>query len=127
MYAGIERRIFHRIEGEIAVRYRQVDSKEGCSVTTKNISAGGMRISLLKKIEPGTVLDLEIFRGRSNASSRCRGRIMWVQRLPLAKNKGKKYFEAGIEFIGLSFMYLGGLIEDLKTQNQITRLSSTAI
>lgn len=125
MYKGQDRRVFRRVKGELAVKYGLNGSTRKYSTTTKDIGGGGMGISLLKKLAPGTILDMEIFKYNSNISASFRGKVVWVSRRPLkGKNKKKKYFEAGIKFIDLGFLYIGILINDLESRNIANPLSS---
>jgi hypothetical protein len=102
--------MFDRIDGAVTVRYSPPGSPVENYAITKNISGGGIKISLFRNLSPGTVLDLEIFKVNSNDSARCRGEIMWINR---TADKGKRCFEAGIKFVGLNFIYMGELIKEL--------------
>ena len=115
MHIGTDKRLFERIEGELAVRYSpQGSNKEFCT-TTKNISGGGIRMSLLKRLRSGTVLDLEIFRYGTDMKVRCRGKVVWAWDEPMEKESGR-YFETGIQFMDTRFLYLGRLINYLEGQ-----------
>ena len=105
-----DRRMFDRIDGVVAVRYSPEGSATEHYATTKNIGGGGIKISLFRKLEPGTLLELEIFKMNSNVSARCRGEVMWITR---TATKGKRSFEAGVRFLGMNFIYIGGLINEL--------------
>jgi hypothetical protein len=119
MPIGTDSRIFERIEGELAVRYSpQGSDKEYCT-STKNISGGGMRISLLKKLQPGTLLDLELSKYDTDIKTRCRGKIVWVWDEPMNR-KSEQLFEAGVQFINTQLLYIGRLINYLESQNQKT-------
>ena len=118
MRIGTDNRLFERIEGELAVRYSpQGSNKEFCT-TTKNISGGGIRMSLLKRLKPGTILDLEIFKYDTDIKVRCRGKIAWAWDEPMDKENWQ-YFETGIEFIDRRFLYLGRLISYLESQKKL--------
>lgn len=110
MYTGIDRRMFDRVDGIVAVKYSPVGSATENYATTKNISGGGMKVSLFRKLSPGTMIDLEIFKINSDSSARCRGEVMWITK---TTDKGRRCFEAGIKFIGLNFVYIGELIKEL--------------
>ncbi len=73
-------------------------------------------ISLLKRLEPGTILDIEIFRYNSSIKTRCRGKIVWVWDEPMDREKDQ-LFEAGIQFLDRQLLYIGGLINYLENQN----------
>lgn len=107
MKIGVDRRVFKRVQGELGVRYSPQGSDREFCTTTKNISGGGIKMGLLKKLIPGTILDLEIFRYDTDITARCRGKIVWVD---------KKLSEAGIEFINTSLLYIGRFIDYLEKQ-----------
>ena len=112
MLAGSENRVFERVSGELAVRYSpQGTDGEFCS-TTRNISGGGIRMPLLKKIKPGTNLDLEIFKNSTDAAFRCMGKVIWVWNAP-SNEKEEHVFEAGVKFLNPDLFHIGRLIESL--------------
>lgn len=123
MYKGIDRRVFRRVDGELAVKYGLNGRARKHCTATRNISGGGMRVPIFKKLAPGTVLDMEIFKQNSNISAKFRGKVVWVSRTPI-KSKKKKLFEAGIKFIDLGFLYIGLLIGDLESQNITHQLTT---
>lgn len=125
MYKGPDRRVFRRIKGELAVKYGLNGKNRRYSTATQDIGGGGMRITLLRKLAPGTILDMKIFKSNSNISARFRGKVAWVSATPI-KGKRKKCFEAGIKFIDLGFLYIGLLMSDLESQNISSRLFSAA-
>jgi hypothetical protein len=114
MYKGMDRRIFERRDGNLTVRYKiEGEGAEFCT-STKNISGSGMKITLLKNIPLGTMIDLEIFKKNSNQSSRCRGKVIWVSCIDTVDKKDK-FFEAGIKFMDSDLMHIGCLISNLET------------
>jgi hypothetical protein len=117
MTIGTDNRIFERIEGELMVRYSPEGSDTEYCTVTKNISGGGIRVSLLKKLDPGTLLDLEIAKYDTDIKTRCRGRVVWVWGEPMNK-ENQQLFEAGIRFINTQFLYIGRLINYLENQNK---------
>lgn len=115
MHIGTDSRLFERIDGELAVRYSPQGSDGEFCTTTKNISGGGMRISLLKKLDLGTMLDIEIFKYDTDLKARCRGKIVWMWNEPIDK-ESEQHFEAGIQFINSRLIYMGRLMEYLQKQ-----------
>ncbi len=107
MHVGIDRRVFERIKGELGVRYSPQGSDREFCTTTRNISGGGMKMMLLKKLALGTMLDLEIFRYDTDIRTRCRGKIKWVD---------EDLSEAGVEFINSKLLYIGRFIDFLEKQ-----------
>ena len=112
MLAPSDNRLFERVNGELAVRYSpQGTDGEFCS-TTRNISGGGIRVPLLKKLKPGAILDMEIFRHNTDTSFRCKGKVMWVWDAPL--NKKEDYlFESGVKFVNPDLLHIGRLIDSM--------------
>lgn len=116
MAIGTDNRLFERVEGELAVRYSPQGSNREFCTTTKNISGGGIRIALLKRLEPGTMLDLEIFKYDTELKAICRGKVVWVWGEPIDK-RDEQLYEAGIQFLNSQLLYMGRLIGYLKSQN----------
>lgn len=115
MYIDKERRGFIRVRGEVGIRYSPQGSSREYFATTRNISGSGMKVLLLKRLRPGTVLDLEIFRSNADVSARCKGEIVWIRVAPAGLN-GKQGFEAGLKFINSNLFFIANLINDLQTQ-----------
>jgi len=107
-----DNRLFERITGELAVRYSpQGADGEFCS-TTRNISGGGIRMPLLKKLKPGSIVDLEIFKHNADMMLRCMGKVMWIWDAP-ANKKDDYLFESGIKFLNPDLLLIGRLIDSL--------------
>ncbi len=121
MHIGTESRLFERIEGKLAVRYSPCGSDREYCTSTKNISGGGIRISLLKRLKPGAMLDLEIFKYDSDIKTRCRGKVVWLWDEPM-NQKTSQFFEAGIQFMNTELLYVGRLISYLENKRDNTVL-----
>ena len=125
MYSRSERRIFRRIDGAIPIKYTLSRGRRECRAVTKNISGGGMRIAVFKRMTPGTILDLEIFRDASGRKAKCKGEVKWIGSTAV-KGKRKKGLEAGIKFLDLSFLFIGNLIGDLESRKISEQLRNPA-
>ncbi len=123
MYSRSERRVFRRIEGEVPVRYTLSRGRREYRAVTKNISGGGMKISIFKRMAPGTILDLQILRDASGRNARCKGEVRWIGSAVI-KGKRKKALEAGIKFLDLSFLFIGNLIGDLESKKIAAQLKN---
>lgn len=119
MNIGTEGRIFERIEGSFTVRYSLLGNEEEFCATTKNISGGGIRVTLVKKLAPGTELDLEIARYTKGIKTRCKGKVVWIWDEPMNGNH-REHFEVGIQFINTRLLSIGRLINSLEDQIKIT-------
>ncbi len=115
MHIGTDSRLFERIDGELAVRYSPQGSDGEFCTNTRNISGGGMRISLLKKLDLGTMLDIEIFKYNTELKTRCRGKVIWMWNEPM-DTEAEQHFEAGVEFVNSQLIYVGRLMEYLQKQ-----------
>ena len=74
-------------------------------------------MSLLKRLDPGTEVDLEIFKHNTDLMTRCRGKVVWVWDEPFDKDQ-EQLFEAGIQFINSQLLYVGRLISYLDNENK---------
>jgi len=112
MLAGSDNRLFERMNGELAVRYSPHGTDgEFCS-TTRNISGGGIRMPLLKKVKPGATIDMEIFKPDTSLSFRCMGKVVWLWDAPI-NEQNDRAFEAGIKFLNPDLLNIGRLIDSL--------------
>ena len=117
MHITTEHRVFERIEGELPIRYAlHENNKEIFSAITKNVSGGGLRTTLLKKLDPGTLLDIEISIYDGDMKLRFKGKVAGVWDEPMDKEK-KELFEAGIQFIDPRLFYVGKIIDCLEKRN----------
>jgi len=113
MDLSVDNRLFARVDGELGVRYSPRGSDREYCTTTRNISGGGVRMPLLKKLERGSVIDIEIFKHNTDLMARCRGTIAWVWDKPANQETGQM-FEAGISFMDRQLLYIGRLIDYLE-------------
>ena len=113
-----ENRVFERMDAELAVRYSPQGSDREYCTTTKDISGGGIRIKLLKKLRPGTTLDLEVFKYDTDLKARCRGKIVWLWNENMGKDS-EPFFQAGVEFLDRQLLYIGRLMNHLGNQHKI--------
>lgn len=110
MIANTDTRLFERVDKELGVRYSpQGADAEFCTIT-RNISGGGIRMPILKRLNPGTSVDLEIFNYNKDVSVRCRGKVVWIWDTPIAE-KEEQFYEAGVKFIDPHLLYIGRLME----------------
>ncbi|MDO8603007.1 MAG: PilZ domain-containing protein [Candidatus Omnitrophota bacterium] len=120
MLAETNNRLFERVSGELAVRYSpQGTDGEFCS-TTRNISGGGIRMPLLKKLKPGSMLNMEVFKHNTDIAFRCMGKVMWAWDAP-SDAKENHIFEAGIKFINPDLLCIGKLIDSLEKNSLLAR------
>ena len=111
-----DKRLFERIDGELGLRYTlHNDSRDIFSTTTKNVSGGGLRTTLVKKLAPGTLLDLELSIDNGDVKLRFEGKVSWLWDEPMDKEK-KQLYEAGIQFIDPRLFYVGRVIKYLENR-----------
>jgi len=116
MEIGADNRLFKRVEGELGVRYSPQGSNREFCTTIKNISGGGIRVSLLKRLERGELLDLEIFKYNTDIRARCRGRVVWIWDEYVNRREGEDLFEAGIEFVDSHPLRIARLINYIENK-----------
>lgn len=90
---GVERRQFVRVAFpcEISV---YTTRKEIIPSRTENISTGGVRILLDKKLKTASIISMDIY-GIKSEPIICNGRVVWV----FKRNRGgNTFYDTGIEF-----------------------------
>jgi len=111
-----DKRLFERVDGELGLRYTlHNDNRDIFSTTTKNVSGGGLRTTLVKKLDLGTIVDLEISIYDGDTKLRFKGKVSWLWDEPMDKEK-KQLYEAGIQFIDPRLFYVGRVIKYLENK-----------
>ncbi|MFC1699205.1 PilZ domain-containing protein [Candidatus Omnitrophota bacterium] len=100
MWDGVSRRKFPRAEYPCLVTIRKnTQPQEAILTHTENISIGGVRIILAKKIGVLTEVDLELDLKDTLATIISKGTICWAQQISV---KGARYrYDTGVKFLGL--------------------------
>ena len=99
----IERRRFPRLAFNVEVEYKvlEAEATEALASYSKDISAVGICIILLDKVDKGTLLDLKFFLPDLDGTIFAQGRVVWIEEFVVGDMKTGKAFEAGIEFTKL--------------------------
>jgi len=85
----------------IPVRYTVVGgAQEHKELITKDISGGGLRLSLEEKLEVGTLLKVELELLKEKKKVQLDAKVIWVEPAP---DYMECSYEAGIEFINIDF------------------------
>jgi len=92
---NINRRRFIRMEFPYTIHIYQPQEK-AISTYTENISAGGVKVVIKKKLEISSMVDLEIYVKQKPVL--CKGRIVWVKEKESNYLEGAAFFDTGIEF-----------------------------
>lgn len=97
---GTERRRFVRISANVPVRYSLPKGGDNLKVVkTKDISIGGICMTITEKLSPNIGLRLEIELGEATSPIFAKGEVVWVKEDADLKDKeGIRYFSVGVEF-----------------------------
>ncbi|MFO8052825.1 MAG: PilZ domain-containing protein [Candidatus Omnitrophota bacterium] len=90
-----ERRKFVRVS--LPLQISLSNQSYAISTKTENISAGGIRLILKKKLENGLIVNLKI-RNIKKEPINCQGRILWVFSRMNSSQENKILYDTGIEF-----------------------------
>ena len=101
---GIDRRRFVRLNADVPVKYSLPKNSYDLKITkAKNISAGGICVTLNEKLASDTKISLEICLPTPNRHIVARGKVAWVEEEVKSNNKeGTRCFNVGIEFKEMS-------------------------
>ena len=99
-----ERRKFPRLNWSVEVRWKKstgsLDPNLKNTGSTKDISAGGIRLILKEGVQTGDVLELDILLG-GGKTVQAKGRVVWVDKFQITGGTDEVGYEGGIEFIDM--------------------------
>jgi len=105
-----DRRIFQRLERIANVRY-SVSGRDKKKIETlpRNIGGGGVGICLTEKLQPGTILELEI----TLPDNPCKiilgtGEVLWSKSFGVIEGEREvNLYETGVKFINIDPLAIG--------------------
>ena len=98
-----ERRRFIRLDVGVDVTYTKCDAPEQGGLSySKNISRGGICLSVNEKLKKSDLLDLKISVLRYEKPIDAKARVIWVKEYHNSADLGKPRFDIGVELIGIS-------------------------
>lgn len=100
-WSGSERRKFRRFPQELTVTYMVLKKAVSRNERGKTIdvSEGGVKILLDKKLAPGTSLDMKIDVPGTGETAEVVGEVMWTEDADDANDpSGRRFFYSGIRF-----------------------------
>ncbi|MFC1631321.1 PilZ domain-containing protein [Candidatus Omnitrophota bacterium] len=104
------KRIFDRLEGVVNVRYGvKGRDKEKIESLPRNIGGGGLGVYLTEKLEPGTVIELEItVPDNPQKAIRGVGEVLWTKHYgTISPEQGVNLHETGIRFVDINPLAVG--------------------
>ncbi len=106
MWDGVDRRIFPRAHYPCLITIRKNFPPPQATLTnTEDISVGGVRIIIGKRIELMTEIDLEIDLKDTLPTIILRGTVSWVKEAPPGRKGKPPRYDTGIKFITLKNEY----------------------
>ena len=102
-----ERRKYPRLNWSVEVNWKKdfaspggADSAPNTS-TSKDISAGGIRLILREGVQAGDILEMEIRLG-PDKTIQCRGKVAWVEKFVITGAEEQTKYEGGVQFLDIS-------------------------
>lgn len=97
----MEKRLYERISVPVKIKYEVKNRPKLTKETvSKDLSGGGICLSLREKLLPKTQLTMKVEIGSSNDSINLNGKVAWNRRVEVAEEAGANvYYDTGIEFI----------------------------
>ena len=108
----MEKRLFERISVPIKLVY-EVNTRPQIinESISKNISGGGICLSLREKLLPNAQMNLRIEIGSNKDLIILNGKVVWVRRVEILEKEGPNvYYDTGIEFINANPININRLI-----------------
>lgn len=100
-WTGLERRRTVRLSTQLVAHYHVLDPRNKRIASVRNISAGGLQMTLEEKLHPGARLELEIQLEDRHKMFVADGQVAWVSEVSPAHDSTRK-FATGIQFINMS-------------------------
>jgi c-di-GMP-binding flagellar brake protein YcgR len=100
-----ERRSFPRVPINVEIAYKIISLPEKISnpmIRSKDISETGIRIIVLERLDPYTMLDIEFLLPGSKEPIFATGRTIWMEEFMVGSLNSSKAYEVGIEFVSIS-------------------------
>lgn len=113
------RRRFPRVNYPCRVVIATEGKTEEFTLHTENISSGGVRVIMQKKLQINTPVNVEISVGDKQV--KCRGRAVWILDIHAPGADKPTLFDTGIEFTQANPEdkdYLNSLIEKLQEESK---------
>jgi c-di-GMP-binding flagellar brake protein YcgR len=115
----MERRLFERISLPIKFKYEvRTRPKIVKESTSKNISGGGICLSLNEKLLPSTRLSINVQMGEGKNTITLNGKVIWTRKVEVADGgRTFEYYNTGIEFINADPINIDKIISCFQGQS----------
>ena len=113
-----DKRMFERFTAPVKVRYT-VEGKETDVVETKNISGGGIHLSLMESFDKGTILKLKFEIPEYPEPIPIIGKVIWSRAIVVAGKEEDIYYDTGISFLEESPLKVGKILEYFKDNQDL--------
>ena len=99
----VEKRKFQRLPFNVNVKWEILDvhTLSGEEIQANNMSAGGICLVILEKVNIGTLLKLKLSLPHEVSSMIIKGRVIWIKEFSVTHTSYDKAYDCGIEFIDL--------------------------
>jgi c-di-GMP-binding flagellar brake protein YcgR len=99
----VERRKFSRIPFNVKVKYDVLkgSSYRAGEARSKNVSAGGICLTIPEKIDIGALLRLKLFIRNDDDFITVIGKVIWFEEFSISHTSDDKAYDCGIEFISI--------------------------
>lgn len=109
-----EERIYERLDLPIKVDYEVCTRPKDCRKSfTKNISGGGICLSLLEKLLPETRVKINVNMGQKEAKQtyEINGQVVWTRNTETrAAESASSYYDTGIRFTEVDPVAIGKIV-----------------
>jgi hypothetical protein len=97
----MEKRIYERLSIPVKVTYELLSRPKVMNESvSKNISGGGICLSLREKLFPATQLAIKIEIGNNSNIIHLKGKVIWNRKVEILQKEGPAiYYDTGIELI----------------------------
>jgi c-di-GMP-binding flagellar brake protein YcgR len=94
-----ERRRYRRVKFGMKFVYKIMGVKGEAALTSADLSGGGLRLYLDKKIKPATMVELGVSLPNEKQIFFALGKVVWQKELPQEELETGRRYATGIEFL----------------------------
>ena len=105
-----EKRMFERVMAPVKIKYSLYGDGSG-SGESRDISGGGIRLSLMEKLEEGTLLSLRFEIPGVPEEIQIQGKVVWAREVIISGKDERVYYDTGINFFEDNPLKLGKIFE----------------
>ena len=102
MWDGVNRRQFARAQYPCLLILRKDSPEDSVLSHTEDVSVGGMRVIISKKLEPEQEITIEVDLKDTLPNVKTKAVVNWCKQAEVSKKAAKQRYDIGLRFVSLA-------------------------